>query len=84
MGMIRPGSGRMSLFGCLVAMWGIVWRNKSSYSKSNPNIKIISQPSIYPTMFVAVLLAFLCVRKDVRRILRSIIKAQAKSSWKKS
>lgn len=75
MGMVRPGSGRMSLFGCLVAMWGIVWR-KSSYNL-NPN-----NMEMYPTMFVAVVLAFLSVRKDVRRIVRSI-KAQSNPSWKK-
>ncbi|XP_038898492.1 uncharacterized protein LOC120086115 [Benincasa hispida] len=66
MGMVRAGGGRMSLFGCLIAMWGIVWR-KSSYL--NPN-KEISQ--IYPTMFLALLLAFMSVRKDVRRIVRTL------------
>lgn len=76
MGMVRPGSGRMSLFGCLVAMWGIVWR-KSSYYNHNKQYS-----RIYPTMFLAVLLAFLSVRKDVRRIVRCV-KAQGNPSWKK-
>uniref|UniRef100_A0A9I9E607 Transmembrane protein n=1 Tax=Cucumis melo TaxID=3656 RepID=A0A9I9E607_CUCME len=65
MGMVRAGGGRMSLFGCLITMWGIVWR-KSSYLNPNKE-KEISQ--IYPTMFLVLLLAFLSVRKDVRRIL---------------
>ncbi|XP_022953288.1 uncharacterized protein LOC111455879 [Cucurbita moschata] len=76
MGMVRPGSGRMSLFGCLVAMWGIVWR-KSAYYDHNKQYS-----RVYPTMFLAVLLAFLSVRKDVRRIVRCV-KAQGNPSWKK-
>lgn len=80
MGMVRPGSGsgsgRMSLFGCLIAMWGIV-RSKPSYL--NPKAEI---SRIYPTMFVAVVFAFLSVRKDVRRIVRSI-RDEGNPSWKK-
>lgn len=78
MGMVKAGSGRMSLFGCLIAMWGIVWRKSSNL---NPN-KEIGQ--IYPTMFLALLLAFLSVRKDVRRIVRTL-KPQSNpfSSWNK-
>ncbi|XP_008461086.1 uncharacterized protein LOC103499782 [Cucumis melo] len=68
MGMVRAGGGRMSLFGCLITMWGIVWR-KSSYLNPNKE-KEISQ--IYPTMFLVLLLAFLSVRKDVRRIVRTL------------
>ncbi|KAE8646449.1 uncharacterized protein LOC101222216 [Cucumis sativus] len=68
MGMVRAGGGRMSLFGCLITIWGIVWR-KSSYLNPNKE-KEISQ--IYPTMFLVLLLAFLSVRKDVRRIVRTL------------
>ncbi|CAN1250003.1 hypothetical protein LINPERPRIM_LOCUS7300 [Linum perenne] len=72
LGLLRPG--RMSLFGALMILWGFareVILLRSANDHSNPPKRIY----IYPQMFLAVLCAFLSIRKDVRWLLRSF-KAQ--------
>ncbi|KAK7294109.1 hypothetical protein RJT34_16992 [Clitoria ternatea] len=63
-GLIRPG--RMSLFGILLLMWGLIRESimgKSGFTYS----KAIH---IYPTMYIALVSAFFSIKKDVRKIIR--------------
>ncbi|XP_061365095.1 uncharacterized protein LOC133308481 [Gastrolobium bilobum] len=64
-GLIKPG--RMSLFGILILMWGLIRElimGKSGFS----NAKGIH---IYPAMYIALVSAFFSIRKDVRKLIRS-------------
>lgn len=60
-------TGRMRLLGMLLILWGFV---KESILRK-PGYKIHSKTSyMYPAMYVAVLCAFLSIRRYVRRIIR--------------
>ncbi|PON89385.1 tail fiber [Trema orientale] len=65
-GLVKPG--RMSLFGTLLVMWGLareVILRKSAHVYSGKAIYI------HPAMSIALVSAFLSIRKDVRKIFRS-------------
>ncbi|KAG5008847.1 hypothetical protein AAZX31_07G030400 [Glycine max] len=64
-GLIKPG--RMSLFGILLLMWGLI--RESIMGKSGfAHAKGIH---IYPAMYIALISAFFSIRKDVRKIIRT-------------
>lgn len=59
--------GRMSLFGILLVMWGLVREiilRKTAKRTTNDIY-------IHPAMAIALVSAFMSVRKDLRRIVRS-------------
>ncbi|GAB4850093.1 hypothetical protein Ancab_029392 [Ancistrocladus abbreviatus] len=59
--------GRLSLFGMLLLLWGLI--KESTQEKpaiTDPN-KIVQ---IYPTMLIAVLITMLGVKADVRKVVR--------------
>ncbi|KAM1060546.1 hypothetical protein FF1_025096 [Malus domestica] len=62
LGLIRPG--RMSLFGMLLIVWGLVREIFSSKSTSTDLIYM------YPAILFALFAAFLSITRDVRRIIR--------------
>ncbi|KAF9685272.1 hypothetical protein SADUNF_Sadunf03G0037400 [Salix dunnii] len=65
-GLMRPG--RMSLFGTLLILWGFV---REVILKNSANMNSARSIHIYPvTMHIALLCAFLTMRKDVRRLIR--------------
>ncbi|KAK7389525.1 hypothetical protein VNO78_24647 [Psophocarpus tetragonolobus] len=64
-GLIKPG--RMSLFGILLLMWGLIRESimgKSGFSHAKGI-------HIYPAIYIALISAFFSIRKDVRKIIRS-------------
>ncbi|GLU22116.1 hypothetical protein SLE2022_382120 [Rubroshorea leprosula] len=67
-GLIRPA--RVSLFGTLLLIWGLL---KEMFSSRNYANGIIPRRAVYinPTMFLAVVCAFLSIRKDVRKLIHS-------------
>ncbi|XP_027344822.1 uncharacterized protein LOC113857224 [Abrus precatorius] len=65
MGLIK--SGKMSLFGILLLMWGLI-RESIMGKSSFTHAKGIH---IYPAMYIALISAFFSIRKDVRKIIRS-------------
>ncbi|KAJ1392174.1 hypothetical protein SESBI_36050 [Sesbania bispinosa] len=67
---IKPG--RMSLFGILLLMWGLI-RELIMGRSGFGHAKGIH---IYPAMFIALASAFFSIRKDVRKILRSFTQKQ--------
>ncbi|KAL2338131.1 hypothetical protein Fmac_012577 [Flemingia macrophylla] len=64
-GLIRPG--RMSFFGIILLMWGLI--RESIMGKSA--FTYAKGIHIYPAMYVALISAFFSIRKDVRKIIRS-------------
>lgn len=77
MGLLKPG--RMSLFGTLLILWGLVREAIMRKSTSTDPARAID---IYPMMLIAVISAFLSIRKDVRKIVRSYrSKRNTKHSW---
>ena len=65
MGLIKPG--RMGLFGILLLIWGLIRELimvKSGFSHAKGT-------QIYPTIFIALVSAFLSIRRDVRQIIRT-------------
>lgn len=68
-GLIKPG--RMSLFGILLLMWGLI--RESIMGKSGfAHAKGIH---IYPAMYIALISAFFSIRKDVRKIIRTSLES---------
>ncbi|GAV65997.1 hypothetical protein CFOL_v3_09508, partial [Cephalotus follicularis] len=66
LGLIKPG--RMSLFGTLLVLWGLA----REVIIKKPADSIFSKAiHIYPTMLIAVVCAFLSIRRDVRKIIHS-------------
>ncbi|KAK2974376.1 hypothetical protein RJ640_021232 [Escallonia rubra] len=60
-------AGRLSLFGMLLLTWGLAKEAVlAKYAVTYPNKAL----SIYPTMSIAVVFAFLSVRRDVRKLIR--------------
>lgn len=66
LGLIRPR--RLSLIATLLILWGLV---KEATSRKSSNKDPTKASDICPTMLIAVVSAFLSVRKDVRKIVRS-------------
>lgn len=61
-------AGKMSLFGTLITLWGLV---KEVSSVQNPDgLSTRKVGYIYPTMLIAVLCAFLSIRRDLRKIIQ--------------
>ncbi|KAF1898604.1 hypothetical protein Lal_00023607 [Lupinus albus] len=65
--------GRMSLFGTLLLMWGLIREIIMARTGFSINAKTIQ---IYPAMYIALLSAFFTIRRDVRRIVRSFTRKQ--------
>lgn len=63
-GLIKPG--RLSLVGTLLTMWGLFRELSISITRSD-----YEGVYIYPAMSIALISAFLSVRKDIRKIHRS-------------
>ncbi|KDP37115.1 hypothetical protein JCGZ_06171 [Jatropha curcas] len=61
-GVIRQG--RMSLFGTLLIIWGIIREGIQRKSATKAF-------HIYPEMYIALVCAFLSIRKDVKKLFRS-------------
>lgn len=66
LGLIKPR--RLSLFGTLLILWGLVREAITRKSADRHRMEAIY---IYPTILIAVVFAFLSIRKDVRKIVRS-------------
>lgn len=66
LGLIKPR--RLSLFGTLLILWGLVRETITRKSADRYRMEAIY---IYPTVLIAVVFAFLSIRKDVRKIVRS-------------
>lgn len=60
--------GRMSLFGILLVIWGLV---REIFLRKSANELTAKDIYIYPAMAIALVSAFMSVRKDVRKIIRS-------------
>lgn len=65
-GLIKPG--RMSLFGTLLVIWGLA---REVILRKSAGIYPGKAVYIDPAMFIALVSAFLSIRKDVRKIFRS-------------
>ncbi|XP_054784828.1 uncharacterized protein LOC129291484 [Prosopis cineraria] len=65
MGLIKPG--RMGLFGILLVIWGLI-RESIMFQSGLDEAKAAH---IGPAMWVALVSAFLSIRKDVRKIIRT-------------
>lgn len=66
---------RMSFFGSLLVVWGLsceVFPRKAAFTNHAKAIHI------YPTMILAIVLAFSSMRKDVRKIVRMCKKCRSK------
>ncbi|KAL9232029.1 hypothetical protein vseg_007178 [Gypsophila vaccaria] len=55
--------GRLSLFGMLLLLWGLI--KEATYLDASRNVQIS------PIMFFAVFIALLCIKRDVKQIIRS-------------
>ncbi|KAG2729272.1 hypothetical protein I3760_01G241500 [Carya illinoinensis] len=76
-GLLKPG--RMSLFGTLLILWGLV---REAIMRKSTSIDPARAIYMYPMMLIAVISAFLSIRKDVRKIVRSYrSKTNTKHSW---
>ena len=74
--------GRVSLFGMLIILWGLV---KEAILRKPTNISSLKTVYIYPAMSIAVVSAFSSVRKDVRRLIRICrVRRVAKIPWSSS
>lgn len=62
LGLIRPG--RMSLFGMLLIVWGLV---REIFSRKSTSTDLIY---MYPAISFPLFAAFLSITRDVRRIIR--------------
>ncbi|KAH9714964.1 transmembrane protein [Citrus sinensis] len=72
------GARRMSLIGTLLLLWGLVREAMMfKFSCDKASGKAVS---IYPTMAIFVLCAFLSIRKDLRKIIRCC-KAKHIKNW---
>jgi hypothetical protein len=70
---------RMSLIATLLILWGLV---KEATTRKSSDTNPMKPIDIYPTMSVALLSAFLSIRRDVRKLVRSYIgKRNTKHSW---
>ncbi|XP_041019356.1 uncharacterized protein LOC121261185 [Juglans microcarpa x Juglans regia] len=77
LGLLKPG--RMSLFGTLLILWGLV---REAIMRKSTSIDPARAIYIYPMMLLAVISAFSSIRKDVRKIVRSYrSKTNKEHSW---
>ncbi|KAK2991052.1 hypothetical protein RJ640_017207, partial [Escallonia rubra] len=65
-GILKPG--RMSMFGTLLIIWGLV---KEGILGKPVNTDPTKAVFVYPTMFIAVVCAFCSVKYDVKKVVRS-------------
>ncbi|KAK9100735.1 hypothetical protein Scep_024165 [Stephania cephalantha] len=65
-GLLRPG--RMSMFGTLLVIWGLV---KEGILGKPINTDPAKAVYVYPTMLIALVCAFSCIKYDVKKIVRS-------------
>uniref|UniRef100_A0A2C9UYR9 Uncharacterized protein n=2 Tax=Manihot esculenta TaxID=3983 RepID=A0A2C9UYR9_MANES len=61
-------TGRMSLFGILLIIWGLV---REGILRKSANMNPMKTFQFYPAMSIAVVFAALSIRKDVRKLIRS-------------
>ncbi|KAF4399786.1 hypothetical protein G4B88_022869 [Cannabis sativa] len=64
--LIKPG--RMSFFGTLLVMWGLA---REMFLRKSTNIYSGKAVLIHPAMFIALVFAFLSIKRDIRKIFRS-------------
>lgn len=84
LGLINPG--RMSLFGILLIIWGLV---REGILRKSASMNPIKTFQFYPAMSIAVVFAALSIRKDVRKLIRSsrarqvgkCMRSKAKYMW---
>ena len=74
MGLLKPG--RMSMFGTLLIIWGLV---KEGILGKPVNTDPSKAVYVYPTMLIALICAFSSVKYDVKKAVRS---APARSTAK--
>ncbi|KAL6990283.1 hypothetical protein U1Q18_050111 [Sarracenia purpurea var. burkii] len=65
-GVLKPG--RMSMFGTLLIVWGLV---KEGILKKTVNTDPTKTVFVYPTMLLALVCAFSSVKYDVKKVVRS-------------
>ncbi|XP_010254354.1 PREDICTED: uncharacterized protein LOC104595350 [Nelumbo nucifera] len=65
-GLLKPG--RMSMFGMLLVIWGLVKEGILGKPLNTDPAKAIY---VYPTMFLALICAFSSVKYDVKKVVRS-------------
>lgn len=65
-GLLKPG--RMSMFGTLLIIWGLV---KEGILGKSENTDPATAVFVYPTMLIAVVCAFLSVKYDIKKAVRS-------------
>ncbi|KAJ0007928.1 hypothetical protein Pint_30071 [Pistacia integerrima] len=75
-------AGRIGLFGTLITLWGLVKEVISL--KKHDDIIPTKVVYIYPTMLMAVLCAFLSIRRDLRKIIRCCRASRAVAKSEKS
>lgn len=66
MGLLKPG--RMSMFGTLLIIWGLV---KEGILGKPVNTDPTKSVYVYPTMVLALICAFSSVKYDVQKVVRS-------------
>lgn len=65
-GILKPG--RMSMFGTLLIIWGLV---KEGILGKPMNTDPTTAIFVYPTMLIALVCAFFSVKYDVKKVIRS-------------
>ncbi|KAK4419896.1 hypothetical protein Salat_2402500 [Sesamum alatum] len=65
-GLVKPG--RMSMFGTLLVIWGLV---KEGILGKPVNTDPTKAVFVYPTMLLALVCAFLSVKYDIKKVVRS-------------
>lgn len=65
-GIIKPG--RMSMFGALLVIWGLV---KEGILGKPVNADPTKAVFVYPTMLMALICAFLSVKYDIKKVVRT-------------
>ncbi|CAH9099872.1 unnamed protein product [Cuscuta europaea] len=66
-------SGRMSMFGTLLVIWGLI-KEGILNKQANPNPG--KAVYVYPTMLVALVCSFLSVKYDIKRVMRGAAPAR--------
>lgn len=65
-GILKPG--RMSMFGTLLIVWGLV---KEGILSRPANTDVAQAIYVYPTMLLALVCAFASVKYDIKKVLRT-------------
>lgn len=66
MGILKPG--RMSMFGTLLIVWGLVKEGLLGKPVNSDPSKAVY---VYPTMVLALICAFASIKYDVKKVVRS-------------